>query len=120
MKKNTAQESEYWNFISGRKGFKELIGSSKNQPKVIYKHSSRCSISYLSRQDLEENMNTLSNLVDMHLLDVIKQRELSLHVAETLGVRHESPQLILIEDGRVSWSGSHWDVKAEKVTSELN
>lgn len=120
MKKNTAQESEYWSYISGRKGFKELLKRSEKQPQVIYKHSGRCSVSYLSKQDLEENMDTLANLVDLHLIDVVRQKELSLHVAEALGVRHESPQLILIEDGRVSWSGSHWDVKAEKVTSELN
>lgn len=119
MKKNTAQESEYWNFISGRKGFDSLLKRSENLPQVIYKHSGRCSISYLTKQDLEEKIDTLSNLVHLHLIDVIRQRELSLHVAETLDVRHESPQLILIENGRVLWSGSHWDVKAEKITSEL-
>ena len=117
---DTGQESMNWSYISSRKDFKELLERSENQPQVIYKHSSRCSISYLSKQDLEGNMDTLTNIVDMHLLDVIEERDLSQYIAETLDVRHESPQVILIESGRVVWSGSHWEVKGDNIRSELN
>jgi bacillithiol system protein YtxJ len=120
LKMDTGQESMNWSYISSRKDFKELLERSENQPQVIYKHSSRCSISYLSKQDLEGNMDTLTNIVDMHLLDVIEERDLSQYIAETLDVRHESPQVILIESGRVVWSGSHWEVKGDNIRSELN
>jgi bacillithiol system protein YtxJ len=120
LKMDTGLESMNWSYISSRKDFKGLLERSENQPQVIYKHSSRCSISYLSKQDLEENMDTLTNIVDMHLLDVIEERDLSQYIAETLDVRHESPQVILIERGRVLWSGSHWEVKGDNIRSELN
>ena len=46
-------------------------------------------------------MDTLTNLVDIHLIEIIEQRDLSIHVAEALDVRHESPQIILFESGEL-------------------
>lgn len=119
LKRNKVQKFSNWNPVSGKENLNSILKKSEDKPQVIYKHSNRCSISYLSKEDLEENMDVLSNHVDLHFVDVIEQRDLSNDVAENFNVRHESPQVILLKDGHVLWNGSHWDVKGENILSEL-
>lgn len=119
LKRNKAQKFQKWNTISGKENLNVLLKRSEDHPQVIYKHSNRCSVSYLTREDLEKSMDLLSNHADMHLLNVIEQRDLSNYVAEKFNIRHESPQVLLLKDGRVTWSASHWNIKGKDLLSNL-
>jgi len=111
MKMYTGHESVNWSYIWGRKSLNALLERSEYLPQVIYKHSGRCSISYLSKQDLEENMDTLTNLVDIYLTEVIEQRALSICSWSTWCSPWITPDYFNWERaGRVVRSDSHREI----------
>lgn len=97
-----------------------MLENSEEQPQLIYKHSHRCSICFLARQELDKITNQASEIADLYLVNVIHQRDVSNAIASTLDVRHESPQAIVVNNRSVAWKGSHWDVKGNKILELLN
>ena len=65
---------------------------------LLFKHSARCGASLRALREVEAYESS-AGAVDVYLLDVLADRQLSREVAERIGVRHESPQAILLEDG---------------------
>jgi bacillithiol system protein YtxJ len=53
------------------------------------------------------------------LIDVLSQRPLSQRLAADLGIRHESPQAIVLQDGKPVWHASHYDVTADALAKEV-
>ncbi len=94
------------------------ISSSFERPVIIFKHSFTCGISAEAHEEL---LGLLSNGVSGHwyLVDVRTSRPLSMAIAERFGIRHESPQLMLIVAGQVRWSGSHYRVTSAAVQAAL-
>jgi bacillithiol system protein YtxJ len=87
----------------------DLITSSKDKIVVIFKHSNSCPISAAAYREMEELDSEIS------LIDVQRAREVSRELAQITGVRHESPQVIVLRDGKAVWNASHYDVKARAV-----
>lgn len=115
-----SENQNMWNKISDIDEFQSILKRSNERPQLIYKHSPSCSVSFLSKQDLDANGKKLTDLADLHIVNVIGQRELSNAIASELNIRHESPQGLLIKDGEVVWHGSHWQVNAENTLVNLN
>ena len=86
---------------------------SKEQPVVIFKHSTACPISAAAHKQMEELNYPVSMLV------IQRNRELSNEVARRTGIAHESPQVIVLKDGEPVWSASHWDVTADAVQNAV-
>lgn len=84
---------------------------------IIYKHSATCSLCGWSNYKLGQLAD--EDGVTIELVDVFSQRALSQEIAARFGVRHESPQLLIIEDGEVLWHASHRGVAPERVRSAL-
>lgn len=82
-------------------------------PVFFYKHSTRCSVSLFAMRRL--NMVEVQPGETWVYIDVVMQRNLSLALAEEVGVRHESPQLILWNDGKVAAHASHSRVTEDTV-----
>jgi bacillithiol system protein YtxJ len=61
----------------------------------------------------------MEKLDDVNLLEVQTARELSREVASITGVRHETPQVIVLRDGKAVWNASHYDVNATSVSQAL-
>jgi bacillithiol system protein YtxJ len=78
----------------------------------VFKHSTTCPVSARAAAVVEE----LRTEIPVYLIKVREQRELSNWVAKTYGVRHESPQLILIRDGKVQKTWNHWEIKPEDIS----
>jgi len=107
----TAPVSEpNWNIPQNRTAIDEIL-NSVDRPQIVYKHSYRCSISLLSKQSLDSGIEELREVADVHLVDVVSMRDLSDYVAEKTGVRHESPQVLLLNRGTPYWSASHGGVR---------
>lgn len=85
---------------------------------VIYKHSPTCGVSAVARDEVRALPNTIPD-VPVYQVDVIRQRGLSEAIAAELGVGHESPQVIVVCDGRAVWSASHFQIKAAAVVMEV-
>lgn len=86
---------------------------------VLYKHSDRCFWCHRSLSQVERFAETHPD-VPVYIVDVLRQRELSLDIAEKLGVRHESPQAIVLQEGQPAWNGSHRSVTATALETEVH
>lgn len=85
---------------------------------VIYKHSPTCGVSASARTEIAALGATVPE-VPIYQVDVIHQRGLSGAIAADLGVGHESPQVILVCDGKAVWSTSHFRIKAASLVVEI-
>ena len=95
-----------------------LVAESNARPVAIFKHSPTCGTSAQAFDELEAYLQA-PDAVDVHLVDVLRSRPLSQAIAATFGVRHESPQLLLLVDGQVGWNGSHWRVNGDELRHAL-
>lgn len=92
-----------------------IIEASKEKPQLIYKHSHRCSVCFVSKGDLEVAADDIKEHADMHFVNVVRSRDASNKIASKLDVRHESPQAILIDNGEVAWHGSHGSIDTDAI-----
>lgn len=86
---------------------------------VLYKHSPLCGSSAAAAREVrafvEENPG-----VPVYVVDVIRDRPVAREAARRLYVRHESPQVLVLREGEVVWSGSHGAVTAHALQRELD
>jgi bacillithiol system protein YtxJ len=86
---------------------------SSSEPVVLFKHDPYCGISLAAHMEMMQLGGTVL------LLDVSRDRAISREVAERTGVRHESPQVLVLRDGEAAWAGSHGEVTASTVAQAL-
>ena len=98
-----------------------LAEESKTQPVVIFKHSTSCSISATAKSRLERQWedNGLS-AIKPYYLDLLAYRPVSNEIADFFQVRHESPQLLLIQDGICTYHGSHMGINLGEVKKRVS
>jgi bacillithiol system protein YtxJ len=94
-----------------------IINKSFEQPQIIFKHSTRCSISSVVKNRLDKNQNP--DKTDFYYLDLISHRNISNQIAETFNVPHESPQILLIKNGECIFDESHSSIYMEEITDQL-
>lgn len=89
------------------------------EPRVLlFKHSPRCGVSRWAHEAMEE-VELLLPAVPVAVVDVVHARALSHELAARTGVAHQSPQLLLLERGRVAWHISHGAITSEAVRRRL-
>jgi monothiol bacilliredoxin len=96
----------------------QLLVRSNSDPVLIFKHSTQCSISAQAYEEFTDFAEGARDLVCGAVL-VIENRKLSNLIAERFGVRHESPQALLIKEGRVVWHASHWSITSSSLNDAL-
>ena len=99
--------------IDDRTAFDNLLSDSKQKAVIVFKHSNACPISARAYREMEKLEN------QVNLLEVQAVPDLSRELASLTGVRHESPQVILLRDGKAVWNASHFDVNAASVSRAL-
>ena len=82
---------------------------------VIFKHSTRCSISMMAKKRVDMDLDDLPTTVKPYFLDLIAHRDISNQIAELFQVHHESPQLLLIKDGECILDQSHGEISIEET-----
>jgi bacillithiol system protein YtxJ len=87
-----------WNALTDLEQLNEIISLSSEKPVVIFKHSTRCSISRMALKQFENEFD-FSDKVTPYFLDLIAHREISNGIASRFSVVHQSPQLLLIKEG---------------------
>jgi len=106
-----------WNDLQNGQQLDELIQLSHERPQVIFKHSTRCSVSSIALTRLKK-ADTLE-AADIHYLDLLSFRSLSNQVAEVFHVPHESPQILLIRKGECVYEESHLGITADDLREQL-
>jgi len=86
---------------------------------LIFKHSTRCSISMMAKRNFEFNWEVIPEDTKLYFLDLISYREISNSVAEVFNVAHQSPQILLIKNGECVLEASHSDISAEEVAEVI-
>jgi monothiol bacilliredoxin len=85
---------------------------------LLFKHSTRCPVSAGAFAEYGRFRRAHPD-VSTGWIDVIDDRSLSQSAAELTGVAHESPQVLLLQDGRVAWTASHGDVTLRAIETAL-
>lgn len=96
----------------------EMVAFSEQKPAVIFKHSTRCSISRFALKQFEKDFD-LEDKVDAYFLDLLEHRDISNEIASRFGVYHQSPQLLLIKDGKSVYDVSHDAIDAGELKGKL-
>ncbi len=109
-----------WIPLTSESQLQEIITESSQTPVMIFKHSTRCSISSMSLDRLERNWNEaeMPN-VKAFYLDLIANRPVSNKIESLLHVEHQSPQAILVENGKSIWDASHYDIQYDAIKKAL-
>ena len=100
------------------KDLEHLLEKSKEDPILIFKHSTRCPVSSAAYDEFLE-FTTHAVDVTCGVVLVIENRAVSNTIASQLGVRHESPQAIVVENGHQKWNASHWAITAQALKDAL-
>lgn len=109
-----------WRYLTSEADLDEAIHTSFEQPVLIFKHSTRCSISSTALGRLERGWNSdASSAMVPYFLDLLQYRSLSNLVESRFGVKHESPQAIVIRDGEVLFHASHFDIVMNELLEHV-
>lgn len=85
----------------------DIENKSSEKPQIIFKHSTRCGISRMVKNQFESDYRVSKDQADLYYLDLLNYREISNQIAQKFGVYHESPQLLVIKNGEVKIHNSH-------------
>ncbi|MEO6917044.1 MAG: bacillithiol system redox-active protein YtxJ [Chitinophagaceae bacterium] len=104
-----------WINLTTKEQLEQIREKSTEKPQVIFKHSTRCSISSMAKSRLERGNQPEG--MDFYYLDLIAQRELSSTVAEDFAVSHESPQILIIKNGNCVYDASHSAIRLDDIAN---
>jgi len=109
-----------WNPLTDTIQLEEIKKESQQYPVLIFKHSTRCSISATALSRFERNWKS-EDIGDLkpYYLDLISYRSLSNQVAETFDVEHESPQALIIRNGESIFDASHYDISFDEIKAQM-
>lgn len=113
MKPKSAATETQFTSVSDAQALEELFARSHTQPVILFKHSTTCPISAAAYRQMSNYEGEVSLVV------VQNARDISRRIETETGVRHESPQAIILRNGRAVWSASHWSITADAVKSAL-
>lgn len=95
----------------------DLLSKTKNV--LIFKHSTRCSISSTALNRFDRNWkDEYGDKIKLFYLDILSNRTLSNQIAEHYSVQHESPQVLLISNGKCIYSTSHLDISVSEIIKQ--
>lgn len=102
-----------WIDLESEEQLNSIQSRSFEQKTVIFKHSTRCSISSMVKTRLERSVAPEG--IAFYYLDLIRYRSISNRVAEIYSIPHESPQLLLIHNGECIYDESHMAIRMEEL-----
>lgn len=109
-----------WIKLESEKQLIDIQQKSHTQPILIFKHSTRCSVSRTALDRLERNWNSEEiKEIQPYFLDLIANRDISNLISEGFHVEHQSPQVLLIRNGKSVYDRSHFDIDYKSIRQEV-
>lgn len=90
--------------------------ASAEKPQVIFKHSTRCSISSMAKNRIDKKV--APDTIDFYYLDLLQYRSISNKLADVFNVYHESPQILLIKNGECVYDESHSAIRMDDILEQ--
>jgi bacillithiol system protein YtxJ len=106
-----------WIKLTAEEELAEIKKRSADRPQVIFKHSTRCSISSVAKSRLERSEPIAG--ADFYYLDLIAHRNISNLVASEFSVYHESPQILVIKNGDCVFDESHGSINMADIEEQI-
>jgi bacillithiol system protein YtxJ len=100
--------------VTDAQALEELFERSHSQSVILFKHSTTCPISAAAYQQMSRYGGPVSLVV------VQTARDISRQIETLTGIRHESPQAIILRKGQAVWSASHWNITADAVQNAVS
>jgi bacillithiol system protein YtxJ len=91
------------------------IQESVDRPVLLFKHSRQCGVSCEALDELHSHIDRSGGKAAYKMITVQTHRPISDAAARRLGIRHETPQAILLKDGKPVWSASHFRITADQL-----
>ena len=111
---STKKSSSFnWIWLTDDYSLQSAIEKSFEEKILIFKHSTRCSISSMAYNRIEDIVK--QKITNCYFLDLLKYRSISNKIEEELGVKHESPQILVIENGVCTYHTSHNDISWDRI-----
>ncbi|MEY4835132.1 MAG: hypothetical protein RI980_1247 [Bacteroidota bacterium] len=111
----TSKEEQKFFTLDKMEQFDEMDEISATKSIVIFKHSTRCSISRMALKQFEAAFNYPEDKIVWYLLDLLNHRDLSNEIADRYKVTHQSPQILVIQNGKAVFNASHDSIAAEDL-----
>jgi monothiol bacilliredoxin len=106
---------ETLNELTSIEELNRALEESRVRPVLFFKHSLTCPISARAYREMESFLENAAPQVSYHLITVQTARAVSNEAAARLRIAHQSPQAILVRDGREVWSASHFEITAARL-----
>jgi len=110
---------EQWQTLNQAGELVAMLERSQEKPQIIFKHSTRCGISSMAKHQLEHDWDIDEEQVDMYYLDLIAHRDISNQIADLTGVVHQSPQIIILLNGKAVFDTSHHAISVARIKAAL-
>ena len=107
-----------WISLTSEQQLEEIKERSKQTPQVIFKHSTRCSVSSMAQGRLERS--EAPENADFYYLDLIAYRHVSNKIAQDFDVFHESPQILIIKNGECVYDESHMGISMNDIAEQVS
>lgn len=116
---NSTTKPSVWEDLVSLDQLDEIIEESNRRPVLIFKHSTRCSISIMAVQRVESNWPIEADEAKAYYLDLLKYRPVSNEIEYLFNVVHQSPQVLIIKDGKCTYHASHSQIESRAIRKEL-
>ena len=119
--RNTQKEEIHqdWKTLKELGQLDTIVEESFDKPVALFKHSISCGISAMAKYQLERDWDFEQDQLSLYYLDLINHRPVSNKIAEQFGVIHQSPQIILLKNGKVSYHTSHHAISVADLKKAL-
>ena len=114
-KEEQDQTKSLWKKIESEKDLELAVEKSFQQKILIFKHSTRCFISKTVLRSFEKQMQNSDKNYSYFFLDLIAHRNISNEIESRFDVTHQSPQLIVLENGKAVYDASHQSIDLDKL-----
>ena len=102
-----------WIPLQSQEQLDEILRNSKEKTQLIFKHSTRCSVSLMAKDRLDRS--ALSDNISCYYLDLLAHRDISNKIADLFSVQHESPQVLLIKNSICTYDESHSGIRPDDI-----
>jgi bacillithiol system protein YtxJ len=108
------------NNLHNTESLSQALEESMNHPILIFKHSNACPISSRALREFQTYLKNPVPGVGYHLVTVQTDRGVSNEIEARLKLPHETPQAILVKDGRPIWNASHYAITATALADAIH
>lgn len=109
-----------WQELTSEAGVDRIIEESSHHYILIFKHSTRCSISSMALSRFERQWQEHDMAVLPYFLDLLSFRNVSNYIASKFNVEHQSPQVLLVKNGKCIYNASHNAISCGELALTLN